>query len=223
MIESESPYLNMENWKQMWDAIPIDLQGKSYVGEWKQHPDKLFYEDRIIYSTITQLHTRHGHLLLTCTKWGSEIMTAAPALLALRRRPVTFFFTALAKLSRTPLHTKAFLYRDIAHRALVSLIRDTRLGTRLDRELKENERTGERPARRMELVVANPLGVLGDEDDENWEEEDDWDDEPEEMPEEELKSFFAACLTVDVHQRVTANELLKHEFLKKGYPLNSLA
>ncbi|CCX34261.1 kinase-like domain-containing protein [Pyronema domesticum] len=39
----------------------------------------------------------------------------------------------------------------------------------------------------------------------------------------ELKSFLAACLTVDVHQRATADELLKHEFLKKGCPLNSLA
>lgn len=109
-----------------------------------------------------------SHLLFHCPRYSKDRLAAA-------------------KLSRTPLHTKAFLYRDIAHRALVSLIRDTRLGTRLDRELKENERTGERPARRMELVVANPLGVLGDEDDENWEEEDDWDDEPEEMPEEVLK------------------------------------
>lgn len=39
----------------------------------------------------------------------------------------------------------------------------------------------------------------------------------------ELKSFLAACLTVDVQQRATADELLRHEFLKKGCPLNSLA
>jgi serine/threonine protein kinase len=39
----------------------------------------------------------------------------------------------------------------------------------------------------------------------------------------ELKSFLAACLTVDVHQRATTNEILKHKFLRKGYPLNSLA
>lgn len=39
----------------------------------------------------------------------------------------------------------------------------------------------------------------------------------------ELKSFLAACLTVDVHQRATADELLRHDFLKKGCPLSSLA
>ncbi|KAA8900873.1 kinase-like domain-containing protein [Sphaerosporella brunnea] len=39
----------------------------------------------------------------------------------------------------------------------------------------------------------------------------------------ELKSFLAACLTVDVQQRATADELLRHEFLKKGCPLPSLA
>lgn len=39
----------------------------------------------------------------------------------------------------------------------------------------------------------------------------------------ELKSFLAACLTVDVQQRATADELLRHEFLKKGCPLNTLS
>ncbi|KAL7271088.1 Protein kinase [Rhizina undulata] len=39
----------------------------------------------------------------------------------------------------------------------------------------------------------------------------------------ELKSFLAVCLCVDVKSRATAEELLKHEFLKKGCPLNSLA
>jgi ribonuclease HI len=182
---------HMENWKQMWDAIPIDLKGKSYIGEWKQQPDKLFYEDRIICSTITQLRTEHGHFASYLHKMGSQDNDRCACPSGTRETPSRLLFhcpryskdrLAAAKLSRIPLHPKAFLYRDIAHRALASLIRDTRLDTRLDRELKENERTGGRPACRMELVIADPLSVLGDEDDENWEEEDDWDDEPEEMP-----------------------------------------
>ncbi|KAF3930168.1 PAK-2p27 [Dactylella cylindrospora] len=39
----------------------------------------------------------------------------------------------------------------------------------------------------------------------------------------ELKSFLSVCLCVDVKYRATADELLQHEFLKKGCPLNSLA
>ncbi|KAG0639390.1 kinase-like domain-containing protein [Tuber brumale] len=39
----------------------------------------------------------------------------------------------------------------------------------------------------------------------------------------ELKNFLAVCLCVDVKHRATAEELLKHEFLRKGCPLASLA
>ncbi|KAF8463662.1 kinase-like domain-containing protein [Kalaharituber pfeilii] len=39
----------------------------------------------------------------------------------------------------------------------------------------------------------------------------------------ELKGFLAVCLCVDVKSRATAEELLKHEFLRKGCPLASLA
>jgi len=39
----------------------------------------------------------------------------------------------------------------------------------------------------------------------------------------ELKGFLAVCLCVDVKSRATAEELLKHEFLRKGCPLGSLA
>ena len=39
----------------------------------------------------------------------------------------------------------------------------------------------------------------------------------------ELKSFLAVCLCVDVKSRATAEELLRHEFLRKGCPLASLA
>ncbi|KAF3907314.1 PAK-2p27 [Orbilia brochopaga] len=39
----------------------------------------------------------------------------------------------------------------------------------------------------------------------------------------ELKSFLSVCLCVDVKYRATADELLQHEFLKKGCPLHSLA
>ncbi|EWC47782.1 hypothetical protein DRE_02982 [Drechslerella stenobrocha 248] len=39
----------------------------------------------------------------------------------------------------------------------------------------------------------------------------------------ELKSFLSVCLCVDVKYRATADELLQHEFLKKGCPVKSLA
>lgn len=39
----------------------------------------------------------------------------------------------------------------------------------------------------------------------------------------ELKSFLAVCLCVDVKSRATAEELLRHEFLRKGCPLASLS
>jgi len=39
----------------------------------------------------------------------------------------------------------------------------------------------------------------------------------------ELKSFLSVCLCVDVKYRATADELIAHEFLKKGCPLQSLA
>ncbi|KAH0610080.1 uncharacterized protein H6S33_012626 [Morchella sextelata] len=39
----------------------------------------------------------------------------------------------------------------------------------------------------------------------------------------ELKNFLAVCLCVDVKHRATAEELLKHDFLRKGCPLASLA
>ncbi|CAG8454967.1 3090_t:CDS:10 [Ambispora leptoticha] len=40
---------------------------------------------------------------------------------------------------------------------------------------------------------------------------------------QELKSFLAVCLCVDVKSRATALELLDHEFLKKSCPLSDLA
>lgn len=43
---------------------------------------------------------------------------------------------------RIPFHTRAFLYTDIPHKELTSLIRDTRIGTRHERQEKEAELAG---------------------------------------------------------------------------------
>ncbi|KAI5786214.1 hypothetical protein FPQ18DRAFT_308766 [Pyronema domesticum] len=76
-----------------------------------------------------------------------------------------------AKKSRIPLHTKAFLYRDIAHEALAEVIRDTRLGTRMKRATKEEEREEIR-----EAEVGD--GENGDEVEENGNEEE-WEEDEE--------------------------------------------
>jgi hypothetical protein len=61
-----------------------------------------------------------------------------------------------------------FLYRDIAHEALAVLIRDTRLGTRLERATKEEEREGQGVAVGDELEA----GIDGlEEDVEEWDED----------------------------------------------------
>uniref|UniRef100_A0A060T7W0 non-specific serine/threonine protein kinase n=1 Tax=Blastobotrys adeninivorans TaxID=409370 RepID=A0A060T7W0_BLAAD len=39
----------------------------------------------------------------------------------------------------------------------------------------------------------------------------------------EIKSFLSVCLCVDVNYRASSDELLNHEFLKKGCPLQSLS
>lgn len=74
-----------------------------------------------------------------------------------------------AKKSRIPLHTRAFLYRDIAYEALAELIRDTQLGTRIERATKEEEREG------TGAMEAGGLGADGEDleedDEEEWEED----------------------------------------------------
>ncbi|KAI5784359.1 hypothetical protein FPQ18DRAFT_298056 [Pyronema domesticum] len=78
-----------------------------------------------------------------------------------------------AKKSRIRLHIKAFLYRDIAYEGLAELIRDTRLGTRMERATREEEREGHVG------VEGGELGVDGGEVEEDDEEE--WDEENEEL------------------------------------------
>jgi hypothetical protein len=63
------------------------------------------------------------HLLFSCPKYSKDRLAAA-------------------KSSRISLHTTAFLYRDIAHKTLAELLRNTRIGTRMDRAEKEQERQG---------------------------------------------------------------------------------
>jgi hypothetical protein len=48
---------------------------------------------------------------------------------------------AAAKSSRIPIHTKAFLFGDIAHKALAELFRNIQVGTRFERIGKEKENT----------------------------------------------------------------------------------
>ncbi|KAM4054726.1 kinase [Hirsutella rhossiliensis] len=44
-----------------------------------------------------------------------------------------------------------------------------------------------------------------------------------EKPSKELKAFLSVCLCVDIKSRASADELLAHDFLKRGCPLASLA
>jgi hypothetical protein len=166
-------------WEAKWNSTPLDLKGHSYVGDWKKKPDKLFFDDRIVCSTVTQIRTGHGHFATYLQRMGfrdSGRCIACPT--GPRETPQHLLFHCpryakvrliAAKKFRIPLHTKAFLYRDIAHEALAELIRDTRIGTRLERANKEEERAealGER-----EGAAENDVNEGGD-DVEEWEEED---------------------------------------------------
>jgi hypothetical protein len=68
---------------------------------------------------------------------------------------------AAAKSSRIPLQTKAFLYHDVSHKALSELLRNTRIGTRMERADKEEAR------RRRELEAERAGEVDEDSDDED--------------------------------------------------------
>ncbi|CCX31447.1 hypothetical protein FPQ18DRAFT_383535 [Pyronema domesticum] len=93
---------------------------------------------------------------------------------------------AVAKSSRIPLHTKAFLYSGIAHKALAELIRNTQIGTRFEGLEKEKESA-------MAADEGDRDGVIGGE---NWD-----DDEVEEDFEE-----LAAELTEAENRRERAYE-----------------
>jgi ribonuclease HI len=133
-------------WKNGWETMAVDLKGRSYVGDWKQAPDKLFLEDRMVCSTVIPLCTGHGH-------FGSYLHTmkfrphdSCTCRNKPRETPNHLLFHCLryskdrlaaAKSSRIPFHIKAFLYSGIAHKALAELIRNTQIGTRFERLEKE--------------------------------------------------------------------------------------
>lgn len=129
----------------------MDLKGKSCVRDWKRKPDRLFLEDRIVCSTITQLRTGHGHFGTFLPRMGfrdndccvcADGPRETPQHLPFHRPRYSKDRLAAAKSSRIPLYTKAFLYSDISHKTLASLIRDTKIGARLEREQKEAGRAG---------------------------------------------------------------------------------
>jgi hypothetical protein len=116
----------MESWKQRWEATPIDLKGTSYIGEWKKEPDKLFYEDRIICSTIMQLHTGHGHFASYPQKMGFRDNDRCTCPSGPRETPSRLLFhcpryskdhLAAAKLSDTPAYEGLPIPRYCAWRA----------------------------------------------------------------------------------------------------------
>ncbi|KAI5792851.1 hypothetical protein FPQ18DRAFT_378232 [Pyronema domesticum] len=122
---------------------------------WKKKPDKLFLENRIICSTVTQVKTGHGHFASYLYRMGFRIAIAAPlALPDLEKPPNTSYSNARAtprlvssrRRKAAFRYTQAFLYRDIAHEALAELIRETRIGTRMERANKEVEREGNEEA-----------------------------------------------------------------------------
>ncbi|CCX33124.1 Similar to hypothetical protein TSTA_098250 [Talaromyces stipitatus ATCC 10500]; acc. no. XP_002485806 [Pyronema omphalodes CBS 100304] len=126
-----------------------------------------------------QMRTGHGHFATYLQRIGfrnSDRCITCPS--GPRETPQHLLFHCLwyakarliaAKKYRIPLHTKAFLYRDMAHKALAELVRDTRIGTRIERANKEEERAealGER-----EGAVENDVNE-DDGDVEEWDEED---------------------------------------------------
>jgi predicted RNA-binding Zn-ribbon protein involved in translation (DUF1610 family) len=166
-----------ERWENKWNSIPLDLKRHSHVGDWKQRPDRLFLDNRIICSTVTQMRTEHGHFASYLNRMefrDDDRCTSCPP--GLRETPQHLLFHCphyskarliAAKKSRIPLHTKAFLYRDIAYEALAELIRDTRLSTRTERATKEAEREGHREVEGGELGVDED--DLEEDDEEEWE------------------------------------------------------
>jgi hypothetical protein len=165
-------------WEAKWNSIPLDLKGHSYVGNWKRKPDKLFHNGHIICSTVMQMRTGHGPFASYLHRMGfhdNDRCLSCPS--GPHETPQHLLFHCpqyskarliAAKKCRILLHTKAFIYSDIAHTALAEVIRNTRLGTRMVRPIKEEERAGIREAQNENDVDKDERE---DDDLEEWEED----------------------------------------------------
>jgi hypothetical protein len=140
-----------KRWEKRWTDTPRDLKGHHYVGDWKKKPDRLFGEDRIICSTVTQLRMGHGHFGTYLCRMGFRTLDRCICFNGSRESPQHLGFhcprysasrAEASRRCRIPFHTRAFLYTDIAHKELTSLIRDTRIGTRHERQEKEAKLAG---------------------------------------------------------------------------------
>jgi hypothetical protein len=82
-------------WKTRWDNTPAELKGKTYVGDWKRTPDRLFLEDRIVCSTITQLRTGHGHFGSFLHRMGFRDSDRCTCVAGPRETPQHLLFSCL--------------------------------------------------------------------------------------------------------------------------------